>query len=74
LTSGRPAPFLSSKGTIAAKKRVVAFAARKLKPGRYVYGIRMVATMNTQRTSLFVSKPFLVGKTKKAVKKKTVHS
>jgi hypothetical protein len=75
LTSGRPAPLLSSKGTIAAKKRVVAFAARKLKPGRYVYAIRMVATMNTQRTSLFVSKPFLVGKTKKAVKKnKTVHS
>jgi hypothetical protein len=74
LTSGRPAPLLAAKGTIAAKKRVVTFPARKLKPGRYVYAIRMVATMNAQRTSLFVSKPFLVGKTKKPVKKKTKHS
>jgi hypothetical protein len=73
LTSGRPAPVLAGKGTFAAKKRVVAFPARKLKPGRYVYAIRMVATMNPQRTSVFVSKPFVVGKTKKPVKK-TKHS
>jgi hypothetical protein len=61
LTIGRPAPLLASKGTIAAKNRVVAFSARRLKPGRYVFAIRMVATMNTQRTSLFVSRPFRVG-------------
>ena len=61
LASGRPAPLLASKGTIAAKNRVVTFRARRLKPGSYVYGIRMVATMNTQRSSLFVSKPFRVG-------------
>ncbi len=61
LTIGRPAPLLASKGTIAAKNRVVAFPARRLKPGRYVFAIRMVATMNTQRTSLFVSRPFRVG-------------
>jgi hypothetical protein len=73
LTSGRPAPVLAGKGTFAAKKRVVAFPARTLKPGRYVYAIRMVATMNPQRTSVFVSKPFVVGKTKKPVKK-TKHS
>jgi hypothetical protein len=64
---------LAGKGTFAAKKRVVAFQARTLKPGRYVYAIRMVATMNPQRTSVFVSKPFVVGKTKKPVKK-TKHS
>jgi hypothetical protein len=71
LTSGRPAALLTSKGTIAAKNRVVAFPARTLKPGRYVFGIRMVATMNTQRTSLFVSKPFRVGPAKKKPTKKT---
>ena len=74
LTSGRPAALLTSKGTIAAKKRVVAFPARTLKPGRYVFGIRMVAAMNTQRTSLFVSKPFRVGPAKKATKKTRKHS
>ena len=73
LTTGRPAALLASKGTIAAKNRVVTFRARTLKPGRYVYAIRMVAAMNTQRSSLFVSKPFFVGKTKKHVKK-TKHS
>jgi hypothetical protein len=61
LTTGRPAPVLKAKGTIAAKNRVVSFTARRLKPGRYVFGIRMVATMNTQRTSLFVSRAFRVG-------------
>ena len=74
LTSGRPAALLTSKGTIAAKKRVVGFPARTLKPGRYVFGIRMVAAMNTQRTSLFVSKPFRVGPAKKATKKTRKHS
>jgi hypothetical protein len=74
LTSGRPAALLTSKGTIAAKNRVVAFPARTLKPGRYVFGIRMVATMNTQRTSLFVSKPFRVGPAKKPTKKTRKHS
>ncbi|HEX3268458.1 MAG TPA: hypothetical protein VHQ98_10790 [Gaiellaceae bacterium] len=70
LTSGRPAPLLASKGTIAAKNRVVTFAARRLKPGRYVYAIRMVATMNTQRSSFFVSKPFRVGAATKPHKPK----
>jgi hypothetical protein len=61
LTSGRPAPVLKARGTIAAKNRVVSFTARRLKPGRYVFAVRMVATMNTQRTSLFVSRAFRVG-------------
>ncbi|MDQ2911145.1 MAG: hypothetical protein M3R39_09050 [Actinomycetota bacterium] len=61
LTTGRPAPSLASKGTIAAKNRVVSFPARRLKPGLYVFAIRMVATMNSQRTSLFVSRSFRVG-------------
>ena len=34
----------------------------------------MVAAMNTQRTSLFVSKPFRVGPARKATKKTRKHS
>ncbi|MDQ2909927.1 MAG: hypothetical protein M3R39_02765, partial [Actinomycetota bacterium] len=71
LTTGRPAPSLASKGTIAAKIRVVSFPARRLKPGLYVFAIRMVATMNTQRTSLFVSRPFRVGPAGKPHKKRS---
>jgi hypothetical protein len=70
LTSGRPAPLRASKGTIAAKNRVVTFAPRRLKPGRYVYAIRMVATMNTQRSSLFISKSFRVAPATKPHKHK----
>jgi hypothetical protein len=61
LARGRPAPLLASTGTIKAKNRVVYFPARRLKPGRYVLAIRMAATMNPQRASLFVSRPFRVG-------------
>ncbi len=60
LTLGRPKPLLTTTGTIKAKGRVVSFPARKLKPGRYVYAIRMASTMNPQRFSVFVSPPFRV--------------
>ena len=33
---------------------------RRLAPGRYVYAIRMAAAMNGERTSFFVSDPFVV--------------
>lgn len=71
LTSGRPAPLLKSKGTIPAKNRVVLFPSRLLKPGRYVFAIRMVATMNSQRTVLFISRPFRVGPPGKPHKKRS---
>jgi hypothetical protein len=70
LTTGRPTALLNAKGTIAAKNRVIPFTARRLKPGRYVFAIRMVATMNTQRTSLFVSRSFRVGPTAKPHKRR----
>jgi hypothetical protein len=61
LATGRPKPLLVAKGTIKAKMRVVYFPRRKLKPGRYVYAIRMSAAMNPQRVSVLVSRPFRVG-------------
>jgi hypothetical protein len=60
LKRGRPQPVLGAKGTIKAKSRVVYFPRRKLKPGKYVYAIRMTATVNPQRASVFVSAPFRV--------------
>ena len=61
LATGRPKPLLLAKGTIKAKMRVVYFPSRKLKPGKYVYAIRMSAAMNPQRVSVLVSRPFRVG-------------
>ncbi|MDX6506116.1 MAG: hypothetical protein QOG06_760, partial [Gaiellaceae bacterium] len=55
LATGRPKPVLSATGTIKAKGRVVYFPIRKLKPGKYVYAIRMVSTMNPQRITLLTS-------------------
>jgi hypothetical protein len=65
LAAGKPRPLLFASGLIKAKSRLVYFPKRRLKPGRYVYAIRMSATMNSQRTSTFVSRPFRVGPRKK---------
>ena len=62
LASGRPKPFLGVSGTIKAKSRVVSFPSRRLKPGRYVFAIRMQATMNPARVTLLISRAFTVGK------------
>jgi hypothetical protein len=61
LVRGRPKPFLGAAGTIRAKSRVVMFPSRRLRPGRYVFAIRMQATMNPARTTLLVSRAFRVG-------------
>jgi hypothetical protein len=62
LATGRPKPFLAASGMIKAKSRVVAFPSRRLKRGRYVFAIRMQATMNPARVTLLVSRAFTVGK------------
>jgi hypothetical protein len=62
LAGRRPKPLLLTKGTIEATKKLVSFPAHKLKPGRYVYAIRMSATMNPRRVSVLVSRPFTVGR------------
>jgi hypothetical protein len=60
LQRGRPKPVLATKGTIKAKKRLMHFAARRLKAGKYVVAIRMQSTMNPARVSVLVSRPFQV--------------
>ena len=57
--------MLSARGVIKASTRLVAFPKRRLKPGLYVYAIRMSATMNSKRASVLVSRPFRVGTKKK---------
>jgi hypothetical protein len=66
LATGRPKPLLFAKGKIKAKMRVVYFPSRKLKPGRYVYAIRMSASMNPKRVSVLVSRPFRVGSARRS--------
>ena len=61
--SGAAKPVLTAKGNIKANStRLVRFPARRLQPGSYVYGIKISAAMNAQRSNVFVSKPFKVGK------------
>jgi len=61
LVKGRPKPALLAKGTLKATTRLVYFPVARLKPGLYVYAIRMSATMNPTRASVLVSRPFRVG-------------
>ena len=60
LSKGRPKPVLAASGKIKAKSRVIKFSARRLKPGRYVFAIRIQAAMNTRRTTQLVSRVFRV--------------
>ena len=68
LASGR-ATVREVAGTIKSRfLPVIAFPSGTLAPGSYVYGIRMAAKLNADRTSVFVSKPFKVGLTVKKAK------
>jgi hypothetical protein len=60
LAKGRPKPLLYVQGVIKAQRRLVAFRARKLKPGTYVFAIRMTASMNPKRATVLVSRRFRV--------------
>jgi len=52
---------LTAAGLVRAGWRPrVRFPAQRLRAGRYVYAVRLTASMNPQRTSLRVSKPFVV--------------
>jgi polysaccharide biosynthesis protein PslG len=53
--------IMTTDGLIRAGwKPRLRFPLQRLRPGRYVYAVRMRATMNPRRTSLRVSKPFVV--------------
>jgi len=60
LVKSNPKARLATSGLIKAKNRVVAFPKRKLKKGRYVFAIRMQATMNPSRVTVVVSSAFRV--------------
>ena len=52
---------LGAKGVVKAGYNMLVRAPKKrLAPGKYVYAIRMAAAMNAERTSFFVSAPFVV--------------
>ena len=54
-------PVLSTKGRMRANwPRVVRFPARRLKPGTYVYVIRIRAATNAQRATVLTSRAFRV--------------
>jgi hypothetical protein len=62
LANPRGKPLLAAKGTaLAYKSKLVALPKQRLKrAGWYVYGIRLAAAMNPQRTFVSLSRPFLV--------------
>jgi hypothetical protein len=67
LAASAPKPVLTKRGVINAYYTpVVRFPARRLKPGRYVYGIRLAAKLNPARVNVFVSSPFRVGRSRRA--------
>src|SRR5207248_5824364 len=45
LATNRPKPVVSAVGLVKATGRIVYFPSRRLKPGRYVYALRLAATM-----------------------------
>ena len=59
-------PTLSTAvGLVKATGRIVYFPSRRLKPGRYVYALRLAATMNPQRVSVLVGPAFRVGRARR---------
>ena len=57
-----PGAVLRTSGRVRAGwKPRLRFPARYLKPGRYVYAVRLRASMNPRRSSVLVSRAFTVG-------------
>jgi hypothetical protein len=60
-TTGAPGAVLVASGKVRAGwKPLVRFPTGYLKPGRYVYAVRLRAAMNGRRTSILVSRSFTV--------------
>ncbi|HEV3479592.1 MAG TPA: hypothetical protein VG144_09095 [Gaiellaceae bacterium] len=57
-----PKPVFSARGKVRAHLGTfVRFPRKRLAPGSYVFAIRLSAEMNPARQSVLVSKPFVVG-------------
>jgi hypothetical protein len=61
LAKVRPRALLNASGTVRAIGSFVNFPRRRLRPGRYIYAIRMSASMNPKRVSVLFSRVFRVG-------------
>ena len=60
LASGPP-PLRAVRGIVRVNRPLaITLAAKRLPPGRYVYGVRMAAWANPARVSVFGSRPFEV--------------
>ena len=61
---------LTSRGNLpGGRERVIRFKKKALKPGYYVFALRMAAETNPARTSTFVGRAFRVGEPTKTQKK-----
>jgi hypothetical protein len=65
LARNRPKPLLRAQGKVKVTGSPVSFRRRRLKPGRYIYAIRMSAAMNPKRVSVLFSRVFLVGRARR---------
>ena len=64
LRSARGGGVLRSRGTVTGGwDKVIPFRAKRLRPGFYVCGTRIVAELNPSRKAIFVSRAFSVGAT-----------
>jgi hypothetical protein len=61
----RPGALLNASGTVKATGTFVNFPRRRLRPGRYIYAIRMSASMNPKRVSVLFSRVFRVGRARR---------
>jgi hypothetical protein len=60
-----PKPVFSLRGKVRAHAGAfIRFPRRQVKPGRYVFAVRLRAEMNPARQATLVSKPFSVSKAK----------
>ena len=62
LAKGRPKALLRAQGKVKVTGSPVNFRRRRLKPGKYIYAIRMSATMNPKRVTVLFSRVFRVGR------------
>jgi hypothetical protein len=72
LANPRSKPAVVGTGKIKAYfGRVVRLPARRVKPGYYVYGVRLSASMNPERANVYIGRPFkVVGRAPKPKKRR----
>ena len=62
----RGAALKSSGKLVGGWDKVITLPSKRLKPGYYVYGARLVAEMNLARKATYIGVPFAVGTPKRS--------